>query len=111
VCHTMYSRVMEDQSRLLDFVPKSSNRATRKAKRALVKGFKEAFSCLAVGTAEKTAWLWRWRPSKLNWVWTGSRKMRLEVRQRKTRERWYWLGHGDPSNVVRWLRLLRLKRK
>jgi len=42
---------MEDQSRLLDFVPKSSSRATRKAKRALVEGVK-AFSRLAVGAAE-----------------------------------------------------------
>jgi len=42
---------------------------------------------------------------------TGGRKMRLEVRQRKTLERWYWLGHWDPSKVLRRLRLLRLKRK
>jgi len=55
VYHTMYSRVMEDQSRLLDFVPKSSSRATRKAKRALVKGVKEAFSRLAVGAAENSS--------------------------------------------------------
>ena len=53
--HTMYSRVMEDQSRLLDFVPKGSSRATRKAKRALVKGVKEAFSRLAVGAAENNS--------------------------------------------------------
>ena len=43
------------QSRLLDFVPKSSSRATRKAKRALVKGFKEASSHLAVGAAENNS--------------------------------------------------------
>jgi len=46
---------MEDQSRLLDFVPKSSSRATRKAKRALVEGVKESFSRLAVGAAEKNS--------------------------------------------------------
>ena len=55
VYHTMYSRVMEDQSRLLDFVPKGSSRATRKAKRALIKGVKEAFSRLAVGAAENNS--------------------------------------------------------
>jgi len=55
VYHTMYSRVMEDQSRLLDFVPKDSSRATRKAKRALVKGVKEAFSRLAVRAAENNS--------------------------------------------------------
>jgi len=48
-------RRIEDQSRLLDFVPKSSKRATNKTKRALVKGVKEALSCLAVGAAEITA--------------------------------------------------------
>jgi len=37
--------------------------------------------------------------------------MRLEVRQRKTLERWHWLGHWGPSKVLRRLRLLRLKRK
>jgi len=46
---------MEDQSRLLDFVPKGSKRATRKAKTALVKGVKEAFSRLAVGAAKNNS--------------------------------------------------------
>jgi len=46
---------MEDQSRLLDLVPKRSSRATRKAKNALVIGFKEAFSRLAVGAAENNS--------------------------------------------------------
>jgi len=43
------------QSRLLDFVPKGSSRATRNAKKALVKGVKEAFSRLAVGAAENNS--------------------------------------------------------
>jgi len=51
----MFSRVMEDQSRLFDVVPKSSSRVTRKAKRALVKGVKDAFSRLAVGAAENNS--------------------------------------------------------
>jgi len=55
VYRTMYSRVIEDQSRQLDCVPKSSSRATRKTKRALVKWVKEAFSCLAVGAAGKNS--------------------------------------------------------
>jgi len=55
VYHTLYSLVMEDQSRLPDFVPKGSSRAARKAKRALVKGVKEAFSRLAVGAAENNS--------------------------------------------------------
>ena len=46
---------MEDQSRLLDLVPKGSSRATRKAKRVLVKGVKEAFSRLAVGVAKNNS--------------------------------------------------------
>ena len=46
---------MENQSRLLDFVPKGSSRAMRKAKRALVKGVKEACSRLAVGAAENNS--------------------------------------------------------
>jgi len=36
-------------------VPKGSSRATRKAKRTLVKGVKEAFSRLAVGAAENNS--------------------------------------------------------
>ena len=51
----MYLRVMEDQSRLLDFVPRSARRATRKAKRAFVKGVKETFNRLAVGAAENNS--------------------------------------------------------
>ena len=49
--HTMYSRVMKDLSRLLDIVPKGCSRAIRRAKRALVKGVKEALSRPAVGAA------------------------------------------------------------
>jgi len=37
--------------------------------------------------------------------------MRLEVRQRKTLERWHSLGYWGPSKVLWRLRLLRLKRK
>ena len=51
----MYLRVMEDQSRLLDFVPRSARGATRKAKRAFVKGVKETFNRLAVGAAENNS--------------------------------------------------------
>lgn len=50
--HIVYYRVMGDRSRLLDFVPRRSSRAIRKAKRILVKGAKDAFSRLAVGAAE-----------------------------------------------------------
>jgi len=55
VYHTVCSRIMENQSRLLDFVPRSSSRATRKAKRALVKGVKGTFSRLAIGAAENSS--------------------------------------------------------
>ena len=49
----MYSRVMEDQSRLLKFVSKESSRAIRKATKALVKWVaNEVFCRLAVGAAE-----------------------------------------------------------
>jgi len=58
-----------------------------------------------------TAQLVNQSPSKLSWVRTGSRKMRLEVRQRKTLERWHSLGQWGPSKVLRRLRLLLLKRK
>jgi len=62
-----------DQSRLLDFVPKGSSRATRKAKRALVKGVKEVFSRLAVGAAENRVGLelkekWCSSQETLGWV-------------------------------------------
>ena len=40
---------------LFDFVPKSSSRATGKAKRTLVKGVKEVFSRLAVGAADNNS--------------------------------------------------------
>jgi len=55
VYHTMYSRVMEDHSGLLDFVPKGSSRANRIAKRALVKRVREAFGRLAVGAAKNNS--------------------------------------------------------
>ena len=84
--HTMYSRVMEDQSRLLDSVPKSSSRATRKAKRALIKGVKEASRA-------------------------GSRKMRLVARQRNTLALRYQPRRWGHSKVLRRFRPLQLKRK
>lgn len=50
--HTMYSRVMQDHSRILDFASKGSRRAAAKAKRALVRAVREDFASLAVGAAE-----------------------------------------------------------
>ena len=48
----MYSRVMEDQFRLLDMVSKGSGRAIHKAKMLLDERVKETLSRLAVGAAK-----------------------------------------------------------
>jgi len=111
VYHTMYSRVMEDQSRQLSFVPKCSSRTTRKAKRALIKEVKEAFSRLAVGAAENIGLALAVASVKAELGADGQQEDAAGGEAAETLERWYWLGHWGPSKMLRWLSLLRLKRK